>query len=290
MTLTTMQAFDKFLATIAPTDAQRQEIASKRKKTHDYLEAAFPGSSKLALKRTVVIGSAGRGTIVRPVEDIDVMAEFRNKDRIFEQYRKDSGSFLQRISDALDAKTSIETIGARGQAVRLFYTNGAVVDIAPVFKWAGSGYALPSGDGGWITTDPEAQATWFSARQEDLGANLTRLVQLARRWNRVHSSRFHSYHLEVTVASSFGTVGGSLPSALGKLFSWAPKHIAVSDPAGHFGRLDSYLSANQLKAIKSRFKEAADRAEQALAAEAQADHAEAKRLWRIELGDEFPAT
>jgi tRNA nucleotidyltransferase (CCA-adding enzyme) len=143
---------------ISPTEKQREEVTNKRTKTGEYLSSAFPASSTLPLKRVILIGSAARGTMVRPVEDIDVMAEFTNKDKIFETYRRDSGAFLQRISKALNAKTSIATVGARGQAVRLFYTTGAVVDIAPVFKWSGDGYALPSGDGGWITTDPEAQA------------------------------------------------------------------------------------------------------------------------------------
>jgi hypothetical protein len=62
---------------------------------------------------------------------------------------------------ALDAKTSIEKIGARGQAMRLFYQSGAHVEIAPTFKWKGDGFALPRGDSSWMTTDPEAQASWF---------------------------------------------------------------------------------------------------------------------------------
>jgi len=216
MTLTAAQAFNKFMEVISPTAAQREEITSKRQKTHEYLETAFPNSSTMPLKRTVLIGSAGRGTIVRPVEDIDVMAEFSNKDNIFEQYRKDSRAFLQRIARALDAKTSIATIGARGQAVRLFYTSGAVVDIAPVFKWSGSGYALPAGDGGWITTDPEAQTKWFAEQCQSVGSNLRPLVKLARRWNGVHSHRFKSYHLEVVVANSFGTVGTNWRESLAK--------------------------------------------------------------------------
>jgi len=34
--------------------------------------------------------------------------------------------------------------------------------------------------------------------------------------------------------------------------------------------------------------EALDRAKNAITAEERGDHVEAKRLWRIELGDEFP--
>jgi hypothetical protein len=75
---------------------------------------------------------------------------------------------------------------------------------------------------------------------------------------------------------------------MNKFFEWGPDHIGVSDPAGHFGRLDDYLSRTDLAAINSRFSEALDRSHRALDAESNGDHAEAKRLWRIELGDEFP--
>ena len=162
------------------------------------------------------------------------------------------------------------------------------MDIAPVFKWSGGGFALPNGDGGWITTDPEAQAEWYIDKKRSIGQNLTPIVKLARRWNRVHSQRLKSYHLEVIAANSFRTLGSNWRTALNKFFEWAPNHIAVTDPAGHFGRLDCYLTASELSAVKSRFKEALDRSNKALDAESRGDHAEAKRLWRIELGDEFP--
>jgi predicted nucleotidyltransferase len=288
MTLTTAQAFDRFMEIISPTPTQRQEITSKRTATEGYLAKALPSSSTLPLKRVILIGSAARGTIVRPLQDIDVLAEFNNKDNIFEQYRRDSGAFLQRISRALDAKTSIASIGARGQAVRLFYQNGAYVDIAPVFAWQGGGFALPKGDGGWITTDPEVQGAWYTQRRAELGSDLTPIVKLARRWNNVHSHHFRSYHLEVVVCHSFSKVGGNWRNDLKILFDYAPLHISVTDPAGHFGLLDDYLTHPARHAIKSRFAEASERAGRAIAAEAQGDHGEAKRLWRIELGDEFP--
>lgn len=289
MPLTTAQAMTQFLQTISPTDAQREDITSKVSSTRRYLQEAFPASSDLPLQRVVLIGSADRGTIIRPVNDVDVLAQFTNKDGVFEKYRSDSSAFLQRIRTALDARTSIKQIGARGQAVRLFYQSGAHVDIAPVFKWSGSGYALPSGSGGgWITTDPEAQATWYSQRRTTVGSNLTSVAKLVRRWNNVHSKRFESFHLEVMVASMFNTVGSNHRDALKGFFDWAPSWVGVSDPAGHSGPLDQYLTYADRQAITSRFSEALTRANRALTAEASGDHAEAKRLWRVELGDEFP--
>ena len=289
MALTTAQAFSAFLEKISPTDTQREEITNKREATEKYLRAAFPPSSTLPLKRVILIGSAARGTIVRPINDIDVMAEFTNKDKVFEQYRTDSGAFLQRIRTALNAKTSIGKIGARGQAVRLFYQSGAHVDIAPVFKWSTGGFGLPRGDGGWMTTDPEAQAVWYSERRTTVGANLTPVAKLVRRWNGVHSHRFESFHLEVMVATMFKSVGSNYRDALKCFFEWAPGHIAVADPAGHSGNLDDYLTRDDRTAIKSRLSEALDRSKRAIAAEGQGDHTEAKRLWRVELGDEFSA-
>jgi predicted nucleotidyltransferase len=285
---TTAQAFTTFIETISPTDAQRVDITSKRESTEKYLRAAFPPSSTLPLKRVILIGSAARGTIIRPVNDIDVMAEFTNKDNVFEQYRSDSDAFLQRIRAALSAKTSIGKIGARGQAVRLFYESGAHVDIAPVFKWSTGGFGLPRGDVGWMTTDPEAQGAWYSQRRTSVGAELTQVAKLVRRWNNVHSHRFESFHLEVMVATMFGTVGSNYRDALKCFFEWGPSWIGVSDPAGHSGRLDDYLTQADRTAINSRFSEALTRAKSALAAEAASNHTEAKRLWRIELGDEFP--
>jgi len=290
MALTTAQAFTSFLETISPTVNQAADIRSKRQATERYLREAFPPSSNLPVKRVILIGSADRGTIIRPVNDIDVMAEFTDKNRIFEQYRHDSGVFLQRIRTALNARTSIKKIGARGQAVRLFYSNGVHVDIAPVFKWDNTlGYGLPRGDGGWMTTDPETQATWFSERRSLLGANLTPLCKLVRRWNAVHSHRFESFHLEVMVASMFQSIGSNHRDAMKVFFENGASRVTVGDPAGHSGNLGDYLTMDARTAINSRFAEALARSRNAIAAEAQGNHAEAKRLWRIEMGDEFPA-
>lgn len=286
---TTAQAFDTFQLKISPTDAQRADITSNRESTERYLRAAFPPSSTLPLKRVILIGSAARGTIVRPVNDIDVMAEFTNKDNVFEQYRRDSGAFLQRIRTALNAKTTIGKIGARGQAVRLFYQSGAHVDIAPVFRWSTGGFGLPRGDSGWMTTDPEAQGTWYSQRRSAVGANLTPVAKLVRRWNGVHSHHFNSFHLEVMVASMFSSLGSNHRDAMKCFFEWGPKWTNVNDPAGHSGSLGDYLTHVERTAINSRFAEALDRAKRAIAAEGRGNHTEAKRLWRIEMGDEFPA-
>lgn len=285
---TTAQAFESFIATITLTDAQRADVSAKRSKTEEHLSNAFPSSSDLPLKRVVLIGSADRGTMIRPPEDIDVMAEFTNKDNVFERYRYKSGEFLQRLRNALATKTQIANIGARGQAVRLFYTSGPYVDIAPVFKWSTGGFTLPAGDGTWITTDPEVQAAWLAERKRAVGNCLGTLIRLTRRWNDCHSRQLKSYHLEVVVATMFSTVGSDYRGGLQMFFERAGQWLGVSDPAGHSGRLDDYLTQEMRQALVDRLASANERATKALAAERAGKHDEAKRLWAIELGAEFP--
>lgn len=137
-----------------------------------------------------------------------------------------------------------------------------------------------------MITDPEAQARWYSERRATVGADLTPLVKLIRRWNVVHSHRLESYHLEVMVARMFKMVDSNHRDNLKCFFEGALRSVTVADPAGN---LDAYLTRHDRSALESRFNEALDRTKKALILEALGNHTSAKRLWRVELGDEFPA-
>src|SRR5215469_4341927 len=118
MVSTIPKAFDEFEAKIRPTVNQKATIASRRSVTAKYLSQSFGSGSGMELLSTKVIGSADRDTIIRPIDDIDVLAIF--EDAAFYNYQNDSRKFLYRVRDALN-KYQVKVVGARGQAVRLFY-------------------------------------------------------------------------------------------------------------------------------------------------------------------------
>ncbi|MCA1604372.1 MAG: hypothetical protein LC775_02565, partial [Acidobacteria bacterium] len=186
MATTTAKAFDEFKAQLELTGPQKELNDSRLATTTKYLKDAFPTSSNLPLQRTRLMGSAARGTIIRPIDDIDVLAVFENKDDIFEKYRYNSQSFIYRIRDALN-EYRVEIVGTRGQAVRLFYKQKPHVDIAPVFKWNSGGYALPDGQGGWLTTDPDKHDSYIAKRHKELSYRLKPLIRMFKRWNNEHS-------------------------------------------------------------------------------------------------------
>lgn len=290
MTLTTAQAFSKFLEDITATDNQRSTFIPNRKKSvGDDMDKAFPSTSDLPFSKSILIGSASKGTIIRPLDDIDVLAVFDNVKNAWDKYRYDSKSFIYRVRNAYDG-IKIQQVGTRGQAVRVFYKTGGHVDVAPVFYQGNDVYHLPNGTGGWLLTAPTKANTWYADRNKTLGYHLGPIVRLLKSWNRAHSKHFHSFHLETVAATTFSSLGSNYRDALQKFFEWAPNHLYVNDPGGYGGDLSGYLTWNGRQQLLQALNAAAERAKKANEAESRGDHDEAKRLWRLLLGDDFPAS
>ena len=290
MTLTASQAFSKFLEDITATDYQKDTLIPARKRTVDErLFEKFPSTSDMPYLNGILMGSASKGTIIRPVDDVDVLAVFNNVNDAWSKYAYDSKSFIYRIRDAYDG-VSIQQVGTRGQAVRVFYDGGGHVDVAPVFSRGDDVYHLPDGVGGWLLTAPPIANGWYAEKNRSLGYHLAPVVRLLKAWNRAHSKHFHSFHLETVAATTFGSLGSNYRDALQKFFEWAPSYLNVSDPGGQGGDLSSYLTWAGRQNLVQALSTAADRAKKANEAETRVDHTEAKRLWRIILGDTFPTS
>lgn len=288
MAKTTSQALASFLEDISATEYQRNTFIPGRKASVDVdLSEGFPSSSDMPYSRGMLIGSAQKNTVIRPLDDIDVLAVFSNKNKAWEKYRNDSQAFLYRVRRVYDGFHT-QQVGARGQAVRVFYQSGGHVDVAPVFSVADGTFKLPAGDGTWITTDPARANDWFAAKNRELGYHLAPLVRLIKAWNRSHSKRLRSFHIETVAGATFGSLGSNYRDALQKFFDWAPSHLDVVDPGGQGGSLSSYLTWTSRSDALNALSSASVRAQHALDAESTGDHEEAKRLWRIILGEKFP--
>ncbi len=289
MALTTYEAFEQFMSDITITEYQKTSIVEgRRKSVIENLTATFPAASDMPFHQGSLMGSASKGTIVRPLDDIDVLAVFSNEKNAWDRYRNDSQAFLYRIKRAYDGVETVQ-VGARGQAVRVFFKTGGHVDVAPVFIKSTDVYLLPSGDGSWIPTSPFIANKWFADKNAELSYNLAPLVRLLKKWNVAHSKRLRSFHLETMAGHTFSSLNSNRRTGLQKLFEWASGHLDVNDPGGQSGPLSGYLTWNARGEVTRSFEVAADRATKAIAAEDCGDHEEAKRLWRIVLGSSFPS-
>lgn len=292
MALTVSQAFTEFAAAIKPTAAQEQTIAERRSRVEGFLVAKYPSGSTMPLTHVRTIGSAGRKTLIRPLDDVDVFAVFDDS-QVWATYRYDSKQLLYRVREALTG-LRVQTIGSRGQAVRLFYTDGLNVDITPAFPVRNifgqpDGYYIPRGDGGWQQTDPYQHHDFMAQRNQALGSYLKPLVRLLKRWNNSHSSRIKGFHLEVITQAVFTALGSSMRRNVQSFFEHAGNHLHVQDPAGYSGDLASGWSWQKHQDVSQSFSTTLAQVQRAQNAEAAGNPAEALRQWRIVFGTGFPS-
>ncbi len=290
MPLTTVQAFAQFIDDIEPSDYHYDTMVPARKKTVDErLTEKFPSGNLTPFDEVYLIGSAAKKTATRPIDDVDVLAVFSNANNGYESFRYNSQNFLYRIQQAY-AGTSIQKVGTRGQAIRVFFQNGGYVDIACVF-WSGNdNYLLPAGDGSWITTRPFAANNWFATRHAELSYNLKTFVKVLKKWNYAHSKRLNSFHLETMAGKVFASLNNNRRDALLVFFQNAGSYLNVMDPGGTGVVLGANISSNKRSDILNSFALAASRAKVAIEAEGRGDHSESKRQWRMVLGSDFPTS
>ncbi|WP_158840531.1 SMODS domain-containing nucleotidyltransferase [Saccharothrix deserti] len=290
MASTTAKAFDEFNELVTPGTSLREKVDQRKAAVIGVLKAAFPSTADIQHQSTKVIGSFGRNTASLPVDDIDLMAHLHvDSDLWSKSYSTNSADFLYRVRSSLSNASTVRKIGARGQAVRIFYADGLIVDVAAVVKYTTGGYGIPDGSGGWLTTDPVQHESYLNERNSAVSGNLKKFIRIVKQWNKAHSGYLASFHLEMLAARTFNTLGNNTREALKTFFDYNHYNLSVSDPAGYSGDLSTYLTQSARDSVNRNIKAAFDRAALALDAENRGDHAEAMRQWRIVLGSSFPA-
>ncbi len=286
---TTAQAFEQLLEDITPPPYQRTTLVpARQRRVEENLTASFPSNSDMPFVQTHLMGSAAKNTALRPLDDIDVLAEFNGiKGKAWLRYQYDSRRFLYRVRDAYNGLEA-RPVGARGQAVRVFFLQGGYVDVAPVFRWSDDFFVLPDGSGGWLRTSPPTDQRWFAKRNAELGYQLPAVVRLLKQWNIMHSKRLRSYHLETVVGTYFTAFGTNHRQALELFFRVAGNYLTIADPGQCGGDLSTYLGWGQRQDVQASFARANAICVRALGAEAQGRHTEAKRQWSMIFGRELP--
>jgi hypothetical protein len=286
---TVAAAFNEFNTRVTPGERTWNKVYARRDAVVSVLKKAFPLESDISYRSSKIIGSLGRNTAGTPVADIDLLVHLSvDMDLWDREYKYSSSKFLYRVRRSLDSESMVQKIGARGQAVRLFYADGLEVDVAPVEKYQDGSFAIPDGSGNWITTDPGKHETYLDRRNGELVGDLKKVIRFAKQWNKAHSSRLKSFHLEMLVARTFGTMDNNSREALKLFFDYNHKNLSVQDPAGYSGDLANGISWATRSAVNDSLSRASYRAGQALVAENRGNHREAIRLWGIILGDRFP--
>jgi hypothetical protein len=281
---TTARAFAKLDDMVRLSAADRAVVDARRDEAERALRAIFPPRCTLPLVGVATIGSAGRDTMIRPLDEVDIFVVFSAANSAWKRFRWDSRDLLLCVRNAIGGER-VQTIGSRGQALRVVYESPPDVHLVPAFDHPRAGYVIPDRIGGWVPTRPERHASWMV----DAGPRVVSAVRLLKVWNRVCGSHLRSFHLEALAGKALRERGLNTRQGLAEVFRHMDEAgFAVSDPADVGGDLASYLQPEDHAALGEAVRLARTYSAKAVDAEQEGAHEEAVALWGTIFGPEFP--
>jgi hypothetical protein len=199
--------FDRFLSNIQLTKAQSDDAITKHTGVRKALHAAYysapfePGTS-------ILVGSYGKDSAVRPPADIDIL--FRMPGSLFSKYDSSPGNgqsqLLQHVKSVLKRTYPTTDMRADGQVVVVPFTSFAV-EVAPVFDRSLGGYSYPDthGGGSWKVTNPAAEMKRLTDSNARSSGKTTHLLRIMKVWKRACDTPIKSFAIELMVVDFLAT-------------------------------------------------------------------------------------
>lgn len=137
---------------------------------------------------SLLVGSYGRHTAIDSTSDVDMIFQLPHSTYTqFNGYRGNGQSaLLQSVRAALKETYSRTGIGADGQVIQIFFSDGITFELLPAFLNSDGSYKFPdSNQGGkWKTTNPRPEIQAIGQRNNECNKNLIRLCQMMRSWKK----------------------------------------------------------------------------------------------------------
>lgn len=191
--------FDGFLSNIALTKAQLDDGVTKHTGVRSCLNSYYWGV-KSDYSNSMLHGSWGKQTRVRPARDIDVL--FVLPSSVYERFQKVSGNkqsqLLQAVKSALEVTYSATKMRADGEVVVVPFATQPV-EVAPAFKLLNGRYQIcNTHDGGnYKEIDPDAEMKAMSDSDSASSGNTRHLARMLKKWQENCSVGLKSFVLEL---------------------------------------------------------------------------------------------
>lgn len=290
LSLAVSSRFTRFLANLALTADQQADGRTKHSGVRRVLNEHYWSLSN-GSANSMLVGSWGKSTEVRPPRDIDVLFVLPRivYDR-FEQVswlRNKQSELLQEVKRVLASSYGTTSMRADGQVIVVGFTSYAV-EVVPAFEVQGGRFLIcdTNGGGSYKTIDPNAEQFAVRSSDERTKGNTRHLIRMLKAWQRHCSVPLKSFCLEllaIQFLNSWGYAGNSptyydwmTRDFFATLLRWAGGTVLVpgTSEAIHLG-----------DAWKSRAESAHARAIKACASTTEY---EAGLEWQKIFGDQMP--
>ncbi|MDI1247253.1 MAG: hypothetical protein PSV13_00075 [Lacunisphaera sp.] len=267
------------------TDLQAPVVATRQKGVRAAVESGFE------VLDSFLTGSYARDTMIGPLKkaDVDLFTVLSSR---YYQNQTPQGLLDQVREHLRKTYPTTPRVSKNGQAVTITFTD-FMVDVVPAFNRQGGGYLIPNANtNSWLSTDPKRHIELWSEANEFHQGDLVRLIKMLKAWNRAHSERFRSFHLEAMAVKILTSVTiNDFPSGLRFFFTKAQEATVykLADPAGYGGDVGAYLTGTLLTETNQSLLRAEGWALEAEAAIADGRIDLAFDKYRMLFGDYFPA-
>lgn len=244
-------ALQQFRANLKLRPGFTQQVNERRDRVFEILRARW------RTPEVIPIGSYARGTVDRPLEDIDLMFVLEPQ----ATQARDPLGVLREVHAALRQYYPNTRLQRRSVGLRF---EDFSIDVVPVLATADA-YQIAdiepndqSQPARWILTNPRAHTQRVATANQRTNGSAADLVAMLKSANRAHSTRLKSFHLEVMVLDALdaGEIPSSgFPQAVHEALKALATRVnsACRDPAGAKARLDEYLDAVPRAEIARRY-------------------------------------
>lgn len=177
--------FDRFLANIRPTKSQREDAQTKAESVASCLRTAYYPNQSIAV--ATIVGSHGKGTAVRPVNDVDVLFFLPEsvKQRFFAGSGNRPSQLLQEVKSVMRSRFPNTDLRGDGQVVVAPFES-LKVELAPVLSYAPGKFYLPDTNGGgkWKVIEPDAETSQIELYDKLYSGRCRHLIMMTKVWRR----------------------------------------------------------------------------------------------------------
>jgi hypothetical protein len=292
------QAFAVLLADLEISEVEQREATRQQKQVRERLD------ERLKLEDSFLSGSYRRRTQIRPCDDIDLLAVLNVDWYMFADAKTAIALDAQGAKNAIDftfdalrdayPKTELRRFD-RGVQLQ-FAGTGIGFDVVPALRFTDNESFIPDRKRGiWIRTNPKEQQRLMSeANQGCCGQMLVPLVKLLKTWNdtRGKSRVLRGFHLEAMAYHGLHHTPDSYREGVEYLLRDAAARLLISVPDIWPSGEDaiSNLTWDERLHESGVLLRAADKAREALDAEADLRFDDAHAIWNALLGSRYPET
>lgn len=290
--MTTATRFDRFVANLAPTEAQVTDAIIKLDEVaqtlhREYYDSEFDGSTRR------LIGSYEKGTAVRPPRDVDILFVLPNTEYVrYKGYEGNGPSqLLQEVKGVLQQRyPTTDSMRGDGHVVVVNFTGGHCVEVLPAWETINGRYLVPdTHDGGsWVLVDQVAEIDNVQTSDARSHGTTRRLIKMLKSWQRECDVPVSSLTLELRSVGFLATRPDLHVSSSGYPTLVVDFFADLVTRGGQFALVPGTTDRCDFgRAWVSKAETALARATRAREFEDRGDEASATAIWKQMFGGQF---